>query len=184
MNKEKITKISKHLSYVLRHNPQDIDLELDAHGWADIQDLIAKSRTRIQFNLEELAEVVRSSDKQRFAFSADGAMIRANQGHSIEVDLQLTEMEPPAELYHGTAERFLPLILREGLKKMDRHHVHMYSAENLAKAKETGARHQKGTTPTVLTIHADEMYADGYKFYRSANNVYLTDHVPVDYISY
>lgn len=183
MNKDKITKISKLLSFVLRHNPQDIGLVLDENGWADVQELITKAKPKISFTFEELKEVVVTSDKQRFALSPDGKQIRANQGHSIDVDLQLTEIKPPDELFHGTAVRFVKSIMSEGLKKMDRHHVHMYSEENMDKAKDTGARHQKGTGAVVLTIHAKEMYDLGYKFYRSANNVYLTDSVPSEFLT-
>jgi putative RNA 2'-phosphotransferase len=133
--KEKTVKISKYLSYVLRHNPESIGITLDKNGWADVELLIKNSQERVEFTLEDLEEVVRISDKQRFKFSEDGKKIMENQGHSIPVDLQLKAIVPPFILYHGTAQRFLPSVMKEGLKKMNRHHVHLYSEENLDKAK-------------------------------------------------
>jgi putative RNA 2'-phosphotransferase len=180
--KEKITKISKHLSYVLRHNPSSIGIILDKNGWADVDLLIKKSQNKIEFTFEDLEEVVKTSDKQRFKFSDDKKLIKANQGHSIEVDLQLSAIIPPFKLYHGTAPRFMPSIMKEGLKKMNRHHVHLYSEENMNKAKDTGSRHQKGVESVVLVIEAKQMCNEGYKFYKTDNNVYLTDEVPPKYI--
>jgi putative RNA 2'-phosphotransferase len=180
--KEKIVKISKHLSYVLRHNPESIGITLDKNGWADVELLIKKSQEKIEFTIDELKEVVKTSDKQRFKFNEDGSKIMANQGHSIQVDLQLQQITPPFKLYHGTAQRFLPFIMKEGLKKMNRHHVHMYSEENLGKAKDTGARHQKDAGAVILVIEAKQMHNEGYKFYKTDNDVYLTDTVPSKYI--
>lgn len=184
IHKEKITKISKHLSYVLRHNPKSINIELDKNGWVDVNTLIEKSQSKIEFSLENLQEVVKTSDKQRFKFSDDGTKIKANQGHSVEVDLQLESIVPPFKLYHGTAPRFLSSIMKEGLKKMNRHHVHLYSEENMDKAENTGSRHQKGVKPAVLIIEAKWMYNDGFKFYKTDNDVYLTDSVPPKYLKY
>jgi putative RNA 2'-phosphotransferase len=127
-------------------------------------------------------EVVETSDKKRFTVSEDGKKIRAAQGHSVDVDLQLAEIVPPFKLYHGTAQRFLDSIMKEGLKKMSRHHVHMYSEDKLDKAKDTGYRHQKGTKPVLLIIEAKQMHNEGYKFYKSENDVYLTDFIPSKYI--
>jgi len=180
--KEKITKISKHLSYVLRHNPGAIGITLDKNGWADVDLLIEKSQDKIEFTFEDLKEVVKTSDKQRFKFNDDETLIMANQGHSIDVDLQLKPIVPPFKLYHGTAPRFLPSIMKEGLKKMNRHHVHLYSEENMDKAKNTGSRHQKGVEAAVLIIEAKQMNNEGYKFYKTDNDVYLTDAVPPKYI--
>lgn len=179
---EKITKVSKHLSYVLRHHPESIGITLDKNGWADVELIIKNSQERIEFTFEDLKEVVRTSDKQRFKFSEDEKKIMANQGHSVPVDLQLKVIVPPFKLYHGTAQRFLPSIMKEGLKKMNRHHVHLYSEENLDKAKNTGSRHQKGIEVVVLVIEANQMNNEGYKFYKTDNNVYLTDAVPPKYI--
>jgi putative RNA 2'-phosphotransferase len=180
--KEKITKISKHLSYVLRHKPESIGIELDKNGWTNIKSLIEKSKDKIEFTFEELKEVVETSDKQRFKISEDGEKIKANQGHSIEVDLQLSPIVPPFKLFHGTAQIFLPYIMKEGLKKMKRHHVHLYSEENIDKAENTGSRHQKGVKPVILIIEAKQMCNEGFKFYKTENNVYLVDEVPPKYI--
>ncbi len=180
--KEKIAKISKHLSYVLRHHPESIGITLDKNGWASVDSIIENSQNKIEFSFEELEEVVKTSDKQRFKFSDDKKNIKANQGHSVEVDLQLPEIVPPFKLYHGTAQRFLPSIMKDGLKKMNRHHVHMYSEENMNKAKDTGSRHQKGDDPVVLVIEAKQMNNEKYKFYKTENDVYLTDNVPPKYI--
>lgn len=180
--KEKIVKISKHLSYVLRHHPDSIGITLDKNGWADVDLIIKNSQERIEFTFEELEEVVKTSDKQRFKFNEDKTKIMANQGHSIPVDLQLQQITPPFKLYHGTAQRFISSIMKEGLNKMNRHHVHLYAEENLNKAKDTGARHQKGVESMVLVIEAKQMHNEGYKFYKTDNDVYLTDSVPSKYI--
>lgn len=180
MNKEKITKISKHMSYVLRHHPDSIGITLDNNGWVDINELIEKSKSKIDFSFEELLEVVATSDKKRFTIY--GEKIRAAQGHSVDVDLQHPVVVPPFNLYHGTAERFLESIMKNGLNKMNRLHVHMYSEEKLDKAKETGARHQKSTESVILIIEAKQMHNEGFKFYKSENDVYLIDSVPPKYI--
>lgn len=180
--KEKITKISKHLSYVLRHHPESIGIKLDKNGWADVNLIIKNSQEKIEFTFEDLEEVVRTSDKQRFKFNEDKTKIIANQGHSISVDLQLTAIVPPFKLYHGTAQRFLPSIMKEGLKKMNRHHVHLYSEENLGNAKDTGSRHQKKVAAVILVIEAKQMSNEGHKFYKTDNDVFLTDNVPSKYI--
>ncbi len=180
--KEKIVKISKHLSYVLRHHPDSIGIELDENGWTDVDLLIENSQDKIEFTFDDLKEVVATSDKQRFKFNGDETKIMANQGHSVTVDLQLAEVVPPFKLYHGTAQRFLSSIMKEGLNKMNRHHVHMYDGSEIKKAKDTGARHQKGTEAVVLVIEAKQMHNEGHKFYKTDNNVYLTDSVPAKYI--
>jgi putative RNA 2'-phosphotransferase len=128
---------------------------------------------------EILNLIVETNDKQRFAFNEDKTLIRASQGHSIEVHLQLSETQPPALLYHGTVEKFIPLIKEEGLKKMSRQHVHLSSNKETANA--VGSRRGK---PIRLIIEAGKMNKDGYPFYLSQNNVWLTDHVPVQYISF
>ena len=124
------------------------------------------------------AECVETNDKQRFAFDASGEMIRANQGHSAPVDLQLEEREPPEVLYHGTVERFLPSILDEGLNRGKRHHVHL--SKEMVTARKVGARRGK---PVILKVDAGRMHRDGHKFYLSANGVWLTDAVPPGYLS-
>jgi putative RNA 2'-phosphotransferase len=177
MNKQQI-KISKFLSLVLRHKPEHIGLTLDEAGWASVEELIqGASNKGFHLTPELIAEVVAKNDKQRFSLSADGNRIRANQGHSIPVDLKLEPVEPPGVLFHGTATRFLDSILKNGLKPGSRQHVHLSPDE--ATAIKVGQRHGK---PVVLQIDSSSMQADGHVFYRSENNVWLTLHVPIKYI--
>ena len=165
---------SKFLSLILRHQPEKIGLVLDANGWADIDELLrlsaAKGRPLTRALLEE---VVVTNDKQRFVLSEDGTKIRANQGHSVSVDLGLVPMVPPPVLFHGTATRFLESIRQQGLLKGSRQHVHLSPDE--ATAIKVGQRHGK---PIVLKIAAGKMQRDGHQFFHSANDVWLTDHVP------
>ena len=171
-------RVSKFLSLVLRHDPARIGIVLDDAGWTDVAELVAACAAHgVTLTRAELAEVVAGSDKQRFALSPDGTRIRANQGHSVEVDLQLAPAEPPAMLYHGTVESALPGIRERGLVRGARHHVHL-SAE-VATATKVGARRGK---PVILTIRADAMVAAGTVFYRSENGVWLVEHVPSQFI--
>lgn len=167
--------ISKFLSLVLRHAPQDIGLTLDAGGWAALDELIA--RAPLPLTAERIAEVVAGSDKQRFALSPDGSRIRANQGHSIPVDLGLTPVEPPDSLYHGTAETTLDAILAEGLRPMTRNQVHL--SPDAETARKVGMRHGK---PVILRVASARMQAEGHSFFLSANGVWLTDAVPPRYL--
>ena len=171
-------RISKFLSLVLRHQPDKIGLELDEAGWTSVEKLMEASRKQgIEFTLEELRSIVANNDKKRFSFSADGFQIRANQGHSIEVELGYEPAPPPETLYHGTAERFLNSIREKGLIKGRRHHVHL--SADFETAAKVGQRHGK---PVVLQIKSGKMQHDGYTFYISANGVWLTEHVPVPYL--
>jgi putative RNA 2'-phosphotransferase len=170
---------SKFLSLVLRHRPDRIGLSLDAAGWADIAELVRLSQAHRPLTRDMIEAVVAGSDKQRFAISEDGLRIRANQGHSIEVDLALAVVAPPDRLYHGTATRFVDAIRREGLLRRDRHHVHL--SADIDTAWRVGARHGK---PVVLTIRAAEMATAGHVFRCSANGVWLADAVPVDFIDF
>jgi len=171
--------ISKFMSLVLRHKPEDIGLQLDEHGWAKVDELISKMNTRgIPINFEIINEVVETNDKKRFAFNEDKTLIRASQGHSIEVELNLPEKVPPDTLYHGTATKYLDSILKSGLQKQNRRHVHLSATIETAKA--VGSRHGK---PVVLVINAKQMLVTGFKFYLSENKVWLTDVVPVEYIT-
>jgi len=175
--KTELVKTSKFLSYVLRHKPDAIGLRLDEEGWASVDELIARAGEGDQHLKRELiAEVVATNDKKRFSLSQDGSRIRANQGHSVKVDLGLAERTPPRFLYHGTATRFLKSIRPEGLKPSGRRHVHLSSDHDTAVV--VGQRHGK---PVVLKIEAARMCADGHKFYRSENGVWLTDSVPPGY---
>lgn len=170
--------ISKLLSLVLRHQPEAIGLTLDEQGWADVDDLLQRLADQGKpVTRECLAEVVATNAKQRFRLSDDGQRIRANQGHSLAVLLDLTPLTPPATLFHGTATRFLPAILAEGLTRRQRQHVHL-SADS-ATATAVGQRHGK---PVVLALDAAAMHRDGYLFYRSDNGVWLTDQVPPRYL--
>jgi putative RNA 2'-phosphotransferase len=179
MPKDPIVVASKLLSYVLRHRPDSVGLALDAHGWADVGDLLACLAAHGKpVDRALLDRVVAENDKQRFAFSEDGARIRASQGHSIAVDLQLRAAEPPAVLYHGTASRFLKSILASGLRAGARHHVHL--SADLATATRVGARHG---FPAVLAVDALRMRADGIAFYESDNGVWLTQAVQPKYLS-
>jgi putative RNA 2'-phosphotransferase len=169
---------SKFLSLVLRHDPARIGITLDAAGWTEVDALLAACAAHgVAITRGQLAEIVAHSDKQRFALSADGERIRANQGHSVEVALGLAPQAPPARLYHGTVRAALDAIRATGLERRARHHVHL-SADRETATK-VGAR--RGA-PVILTIRADEMAAAGHTFYRSDNGVWLTDHVPPGFI--
>jgi putative RNA 2'-phosphotransferase len=175
-----LVKSSKLIALVLRHRPDKIALELDKNGWAATTELLQKLNEHgHRFDLELLKEVVETNDKRRFIFSDDLAMIRANQGHSVEVDLNLEPKTPPSFLFHGTAEKNLGSIKESGLVKGSRHHVHLSAEEETAK--KVGSRHGK---PVVLTVKAGEMRMDGHQFFQSENGVWLTDAVPVIYLAF
>ena len=170
--------ISKLMSLVLRHQPAEIGLHLDEHGWASVQELVEKMEAKgITVNIETIETIVATNDKKRFAFNADKTRIRASQGHSIEVELNLPGTTPPDVLYHGTTGKFLESILVNGLQKQSRQHVHLSATIETATA--VGSRHGK---PLILTIHAKAMNEAGFKFYLSENNVWLTDKVPKEYM--
>ena len=171
------TQIGKLISLVLRHHPERLGLALDAHGWADTSALIDAINAIQPFDMEQLEAIVRADLKQRYAFSPDKSRIRANQGHSIPVDLELTPRTPPAILWHGTGERFVSAILREGLKPMGRQHVHLSADPDTAM--KVGRRHGR---PALFTVDAARMAGDGLLFYRSENGVWLTDAVPPQYL--
>ena len=171
-NRERV-RVSKFLSLHLRHQPEALGLVLEPGGWVAIDALLRGAATAgMTITREELEEVVRESDKQRFAIDETGTRIRANQGHSTEVDLQLEPAEPPAELYHGTPEHNLEVILRDGLKKMARHHVHL--SPDVATAAKVGERRGRAA---ILVIDAARMHAEGHAFFRSENGVWLVDSV-------
>ncbi len=177
-NKE-LTTIGKFMSLVLRHQPQHIGLELDGAGWADIDDLLARAATAGRaITRDQLNEVVSTSDKQRFALSDDGMRIRANQGHSIDVDLGLAPLQPPEFLLHGTASRFVESIMATGLQRRSRHHVHLTESPALAAA--VGRRYGQLVT---LRVASGAMAAQGHVFFRSANDVWLVESVPPQFIS-
>jgi len=171
-------KVSRYLSKYLRHTPQELGLTLQPGGWVPMDDLhAAAEKNGFPISYDELVDCVETNDKQRFAFDVSGELIRANQGHSVEVDLQLGEREPPETLYHGTVERFLPSILQEGLVRGKRHHVHL--SKDVETARKVGARRGK---PVILQVDAGRMHREGHRFLLSANGVWLTDTVPPGYL--
>jgi putative RNA 2'-phosphotransferase len=173
-------KISKFLSLVLRHKPEEIGIRLDAAGWVTVDELLRACQAHgLSIRRDELEEVVRTNDKKRFAFSEDRQFIRASQGHSVEVKLDYQPLTPPETLYHGTATRFLDSIQAQGLVKGKRHHVHLSSDE--ATAVKVGARHGKAV---VLVVESLRMHRDGFLFYRSENGVWLTEEVPPGHIRF
>jgi putative RNA 2'-phosphotransferase len=179
MNEAENKKISKFLSLILRHQPETIQLKLDENGWADVNELIAKSaKGRMHFSFEDLEEVVETNNKKRFAFNEDKTKIRASQGHSIDIDLALKAAQPPDFLYHGTADSNISSIREKGIEKRNRQHVHLSADKETAT--KVGMRHGK---PVILTIRTKEMYDNGIHFYLSANGVWLTDFVDAKYIS-
>lgn len=174
-----IKSISKFLSLILRHSPETIQLPLDDHGWADVDTLLAQCKAHGRpFTFATLETVVAENDKQRFSFNEDKTRIRANQGHSLEVTLDLPVATPPEFLYHGTVDKFIKAIRTTGLQKGKRHHVHL--SDNLSTAENVGSR--RGA-PKILTIHSGRMHRDGIPFYLSVNGVWLTDEVPPQYIA-
>lgn len=177
MNKELI-RISKFLSLVLRHKPETIGITLDPQGWVDVDVLLAASRRAgVPLSGEILRQVVAQNNKQRFALSSDGLRIRANQGHSVPVDLGLFPRIPPKHLFHGTATRFLSSIAEKGLLPGRRTHVHLSVDEQTARA--VGRRHG---TPVILTVQARRMHDEGFLFYCSDNGVWLIATVPPEFL--
>lgn len=176
-NKQKI-KASKYLSYLLRHKPEAGNLTLDANGWANSRDVLrALAAEGHPATMTILREIVTTDDKSRYAFRGNDESIRANQGHSLPVDLGLVVQPPPERLYHGTAETTLRLIWQHGLLPMRRQHVHLSS--DVATAITVGTRHG---TSTVLEVRANDMAEQGHPFYRSENGVWLTTHVPLEFL--
>ncbi|XXF07900.1 RNA 2'-phosphotransferase [Pseudomonas sp. D2-3] len=179
MNAKELTDTSKFLSYILRHEPQTIGLQLDEEGWAKISDLIAgAAKEGRDLDISLIQMVVASSDKKRFSISDDGLRIRAVQGHSsASVSLQHVEKEPPEFLYHGTATGFLESIRQQGLIAGARHHVHL--SQDTPTAIAVGQRYGK---PVVLKIETLRMHQQGFKFFQAENDVWLTNHVPMSFI--
>ena len=178
MDEKRLVKVSKYLSKHLRHRPERLGLRLEPGGWAGVEDLLeACARHRFPIGREELREVVERNDKRRFAFDPSGTRIRAQQGHSVPVDLGLEPLVPPPVLYHGTNENVLPAILREGLSPMGRHHVHL--SPDPETARKVGARRGR---PVVLEVDAGRMGSEGREFYLTGNGVWLVDAVPPRYL--
>ena len=171
-------RLSVFISLVLRHRPEEANVVLDEHGWADVEELLAGIRdTGREIDRDVLEEIVATDKKQRYSFNQDKTLIRANQGHSIPVDVELKEGEPPEFLYHGTAERFLDSIRKEGLKPMSRLYVHL--SRDAEYARKIGQRHG---SPVVLQIRSGDMFRGHHKFYLSENGVWLTRSVAPEYL--
>ncbi|WP_175621413.1 RNA 2'-phosphotransferase [Chryseobacterium schmidteae] len=180
MTEQHKKKTSKFLSYVLRHHPELINLNLDENGWANVDELIIKSKRDPHegISFEELDEIVETNDKKRFIFNENKTRIRANQGHSIDINLALIPKQPPEFLYHGTAQSNIDSIFEKGIEKRNRQHVHL--SQDIETATKVGMRHGK---PVILTINTEKMFDEGIEFYLSENNVWLTDFVDIQYIS-
>ncbi|MFG3662279.1 RNA 2'-phosphotransferase [Streptomyces sp. NPDC047706] len=178
MDERRTVKVSKYLSKHLRHQPESIGLTLDKGGWVEIETLIAAASAHgFRFTRDELDHVVAANDKRRFA--VEGTRIRASQGHSVEVDLALPQATPPPYLYHGTVASNLDAIRAEGLRPMNRHHVHLSADRETATR--VGARRGR---PVVLTVDAGAMHRAGHVFQVSANGVWLTKAVPPRYLRF
>lgn len=178
LDEKSLVKRSKYLARHLRHQPEALGLTLDPGGWVAVDALLAAMRRHgIELSRAQLDEIVARNNKQRFSFDETGTRIRANQGHSIPVDLQLAPATPPDALYHGTSKATIGPILREGLQKMRRQHVHL--SRDKATAIKVGSRHG---APIVLLVDAAAMARDGYQFFLTDNGVWLTDHVPPRYL--
>lgn len=168
------TRAGKFLSLVLRHQPEKIGIALDGHGWAKVHEILIG----MNLTMEELEHIVETDEKQRYSFSEDKTLIRANQGHSVDIDLELEPRRPPEFLYHGTVGQFLPSIREQGLQRQSRQYVHL--SPDTETAEKVGRR--RGA-PVVLQVAADRMHADGYEFFLSENGVWLTRAVPFQYIT-
>lgn len=180
MNEKQKKRISKFLSLILRHSPEKIGLQLDENGWASVDELQLKcGKYGHPFSIEELKEIVATNDKQRFAFNEEGTKIRASQGHSINVELELARTEPPEFLFHGTVADSLNSIKEKGLLKMNRQHVHL--SKDRDTAIKVGSR--RGI-PVILRVRSGQMHLVGFPFFISENGVWLTDRVPEQYIDF
>ena len=172
---------SKFISLILRHNPETIGITLDPHGWADVEEMILQVNQAGRYALDKvlLEEIVRTDNKQRYSFNEDHSRIRANQGHSIQVDVDLEEKIPPDILYHGTGEKSVASILQQGLLPQSRLYVHLSSTPEVAR--QVGGRHGK---PVIFQVDARKMSVDGIRFYLSKNGVWLVKEVPPQYLSF
>ena len=177
MSKNQTKDTSKYIALILRHKPEVIGISLDEHGWANVDELIAGVSKTHPLDMAGLEQIVAEDNKQRYSFNEDKTLIRANQGHSIPVDVELKETIPPGILYHGTGEKYTASIDEEGLLPKSRLYVHLSPDEETAN--KVGQRHGK---PVIYIVKSGEMYQDGYQFFLSVNGVWLTKHVPVKYL--
>lgn len=176
----RLERLSKFISMILRHKPQVIGITLDEHGWANVNELIKginETGEEVEFSKATLEKIVKTDKKQRYSFSQDKTLIRANQGHSIPVDVELEKKEPPKVLYHGTGSRFVKSIQEQGLLPMERLYVHL--STDVETATNVGKRHG---TPVIFKVNAEQMQKDGYDFFQSVNGVWLTKEVPTKYL--
>ena len=169
---------SKYIALILRHKPETIGISLDEHGWANVDELIAGIAKTQLFNMEMLQEIVSTDNKQRYSFNEDKTLIRANQGHSISVDVELEKKVPPTILYHGTAEKYEDAIDVQGLVPKSRLYVHL--SADIETATKVGQRHGK---PVIYKVLAGKMQEDGYEFFQSVNGVWLTKRVEIKYLN-
>lgn len=174
-----LKEIGKFLCLILRHKPEVIGISLDEHGWANVNDLINGINKQRDFDMQTLEKIVATDEKQRYSFNEDKTKIRANQGHSINVDVELEEAAPPQYLYHGTATKYMDSILATGIIPKSRLYVHLSVDTDTAIS--VGKRHGK---PIVFRIRSKAMYDQGFKFYQSKNGVWLVDRVPVEFIEW
>ena len=172
-----LIKISRFISLILRHKPETIEITLDEHGWANVEELIAGVNKKYPIDMQILEKIVNDDDKNRYSFNGDKTMIRANQGHSIPVDVELKKLNPPDILYHGTGEKYVESIERQGLIRKNRLYVHL--SNDIEIAKKVGKRHGK---PVIYEIDCKKMIEDGIEFFKSENNVWLVESVPVKYL--
>lgn len=173
-----LTKVSKFISLILRHKPEEIGIALDKYGWAKVDELIAGVSKRYRgFSIDILEEIVRTDEKQRYSFNEAHTLIRANQGHSIPVDVELEIVEPPEYLYHGTGKKYMDSIWKDGLIPKSRLYVHLSDDEETAI--NVGKRHGE---PCVFRLNSGLIYRRGFVFYKSKNGVWLTERVPVEFL--
>lgn len=172
-----LNKTSRFISLILRHRPDTIGISLDEHGWASVDELLAGISKTQYIDMAMLEKIVATDSKQRYSFNEDKSLIRANQGHSIDVDVELPKKRPPVILYHGTGEKYVLSIDEQGLLPKRRLYVHL--SGDAATATVVGSRHGN---PVVYEVLASEMYHDGYEFFQSVNGVWLTKEVPVQYL--
>ena len=171
-------KLSRFISFILRHKPESVGITLDEHGWASVSELLLGiNASGNEIDMKTLEEIVAEDEKQRYSFNTDKTKIRANQGHSVNVDVELKKAEPPEILFHGTGEKYVPSIKIEGLKPKSRLYVHLSSDRETAV--KVGSRHGK---PVVFEVNSGEMSRRGYEFFLSENGVWLTKIVPAEYL--
>lgn len=172
------TNLSKFIALILRHKPDTVGITLDEHGWASVSELLSGiNASGNEIDMQTLEEIVAEDEKQRYSFNSDKTKIRANQGHSVNVDVELKKAVPPETLFHGTGEKFVSSIKSEGLKPKSRLYVHL--SKDRETAVKVGSRHGK---PVVFEVNSGEMSRNGFEFFLSENGVWLTKIVPAEYL--